>query len=216
MKLIVIKSILLSGMSMLATAASSQKIPAAPSLENLPKIAIDTLPTQDPDTKIIIYSNNTWSYFRPGFGDDLLSLPVYTENWETEQIFAYRHIQLSELPQTIDINLISSLEDFHYPIKAKVFSKFGKRGRRNHNGVDLPLKIGEPIYATFSGRVRYSKYNTGGYGNLIILRHHNGLETWYAHLSKSNVEPGEFVKAGQIIGYGGNTGRSRGPIFISK
>ncbi|MCD7969169.1 MAG: peptidoglycan DD-metalloendopeptidase family protein [Alistipes sp.] len=192
-------------------AALGQKIPAAPALENLPKIAIDTLPTQDDDTKIIIYSNNTWSYYRPGFGDDLKDLPVYSENWVTEEVFAYRNIQISDLPQTIDVNLIASLDDFHIPITGKVFSKYGRRGRRNHNGVDIPLKIGEPIYATFSGRVRYSKYNTGGYGNLIILRHENGLETWYAHLSKSNVEPGEFVKAGQIIGYGGNTGRSRGP-----
>ena len=65
--------------------------------------------------------------------------------------------------------------------------------------------------AAFDGKVRYAKYNTGGYGYMVILRHPNGLETWHAHLSKLNVKVGDYVKTGQIIGFGGNTGRSRGP-----
>ncbi len=206
-----IKTIAASACLLAAANLSAQRIPAEPPLEQMTKFPIDTLPTQDDEVKIIIYSNNTWSYYQPALGDSLSSLPVFNEHWETEQVFAYRNIEINDLPASIDINLISSLSDFHIPITGRVFSKYGRRGRRNHNGVDIPLKIGEPIYATFSGRVRYSKYNTGGYGNLIILRHENGLETWYAHLSKSNVQPGDFVKAGQIIGFGGNTGRSRGP-----
>ncbi len=121
------------------------------------------------------------------------------------------YVEFADLPQVVDVKLISEMNDFHPTIVGSVFSKYGRRGRRSHNGVDIPLKTGEPIHATFDGKVRISTYNTGGYGNLVIIRHPNGLETWHAHLSKRNVEPGEYVKAGQIIGFGGNTGRSRGP-----
>jgi hypothetical protein len=76
--------------------------------------------------------------------------------------------------------------------------------------VDLPLRTGEPIYATFSGKVRLSKY-FGAYGNLVIIRHENGIETFYAHLSKRNVKAGDWVNAGDVIGLGGSTGRSTGP-----
>lgn len=181
-----------------------------PKLEDLPQRAIDTLDTRDPDTKIILYSNNTWGYYRPSM-QALDVLPVYREHWDTTQVFAYRSIELADLPPIVELRLINTLSEFHYPIMGRVFSKYGPRGRRNHNGVDIPLRIGEPIYATFDGKVRYSKYNTGGFGNLVIVRHKNGLETWYAHLSKRNVHPDDYVKAGQIIGFGGSTGRSRGP-----
>ncbi len=183
---------------------------STPNLEDLPQRAIDTLDTPDPETKVILYSNNTWSYYRPTL-QTLDELPVYREHWDTTQVFAYRSIELADLPPVIDLNLISALSDFHYPVKGKVISKYGRRGRRNHNGVDIPLLMGEPVYATFDGRIRYSKYNTGGFGNLVIIRHKNGLETWYAHLSKRNVETEQYVKAGQIIGFIGSTGRSRGP-----
>lgn len=181
-----------------------------PKLEDLPQRAIDTLDTDDPDTKVILYSNNTWGYYRPSL-QALNQLSVYREHWDTTQVFAYRSIELNDLPSVLELQLINTLSDFHYPVMGRVFSKYGPRGRRNHNGVDVPLKIGEPIYAAFDGKVRYAKYNSGGFGNLIILRHRNGLETWYAHLSRRNVEAGNYVKAGEIIGFGGSTGRSRGP-----
>lgn len=88
-------------------------------------------------------------------------------------------------------------------------SHFGPRHRRFHYGLDLAMKTGEPIYAAFDGVVRFSKYNSS-YGNLIVIRHDNGLETYYAHLSKRHVTPGTRVKAGEEIGLCGNTGRSRG------
>lgn len=72
---------------------------------------------------------------------------------------------------------------------------------------------GDPIYATFNGKVRISipSSKSGGYGNLIVIRHDNGLETFYGHLSERIVHADEWVEAGQIIGYGGSTGRSTGP-----
>jgi hypothetical protein len=76
--------------------------------------------------------------------------------------------------------------------------------------LDIGLKTGDPIYATFDGKVRLSKA-AGDYGNLIIIRHNNGLETYYAHLSERDVEAGDWVVAGQQIGKGGSTGRSSGP-----
>lgn len=181
-----------------------------PKIEELPRIPVDTIDTADPETKVIIYTNNTWSYYRPQMNlyDEL---PVYAEFWDNSQIFSYKAIQLEDLPDQLDLCLINSQDEFHYPVQGRVISKYGIRKRRNHNGVDIPLKTGEPIYATFDGKIRYSKYNSGGYGNLVIVRHKNGLETWYAHLSRSNVQENEYVKAGQVIGYAGNTGRSTGP-----
>lgn len=184
--------------------------PVSLHIEDLPKHPLDTLATDDPETKIILFSNNTWSYFRPTMTVKD-SLPVYTQHWDTSQVFAYKSIAYGDLPQAIDLNIVPSLADFNAPIRGSIFSKYGPRGRRNHNGVDIPLKTGEPIYAAFEGKIRYAKYNSGGFGNLVIVRHANGLETWHAHLSKINVAVNDYVKSGQVIGFGGSTGRSRGP-----
>ncbi len=98
------------------------------------------------------------------------------------------------------------------PYQAKVHSGFKWRRRRAHTGVDLPLDTGDSVRVAFDGVVRFSSGSrTGGYGNLIVVRHSNGLETYYGHLSKRLVIPGEPVKAGEVIGLGGSTGRSTGP-----
>ncbi|MDR0954154.1 MAG: M23 family metallopeptidase, partial [Rikenellaceae bacterium] len=162
-------------------AAQAQRRAATPKIEDLPRIPVDTVATDDPDTQIVLYTNNTWSYYRPQM-HLYDQLPVFSEHWDTTQIFSYKSIALADLPERLDLCLINNAEEFHYPIKGMVRSKYGIRRRRNHNGVDIPLKTGDPIYATFEGKVRYSKYNTGGFGNLVIVRHKNGLETWYAHL----------------------------------
>ena len=206
-----IRNIFVSALVAIACSVTPLGAQTTPRLEELPRHVIDTLPTADQDTKVILYSNNTWSYYRPDYADKYADLPVYTQHWDTTQVFAYRSIELADLPSVIELKLIMSLQDFHAPIVGKVYSPYGRRGRRNHNGVDIPLKTGEPIYAAFAGKVRYSRYNTGGFGNLVIIRHENGLETWHAHLSKRNVAVNDYVKAGQVIGFGGSTGRSRGP-----
>lgn len=104
------------------------------------------------------------------------------------------------------------LGHYVHPAKLKPFSKYGvkrRRGRR-HWGIDISYPEGTPVVAAFDGIVRVSTYNNGGYGNLVILRHENQLETYYAHLIRRLVNPGQLVKAGDTIGHGGNTGRSRG------
>jgi murein DD-endopeptidase MepM/ murein hydrolase activator NlpD len=105
------------------------------------------------------------------------------------------------------------LGNYVHPAKYKIFSPYGVRRRRGriHKGVDLSFPEGTPVVAVFDGIVRVSTFNNGGYGNLVILRHNNRLETYYAHLSRRLVNPGQTVKAGDTIGLGGSTGRSRGP-----
>lgn len=170
---------------------------------------IDTLSTSNDKIKILLYPDNTWSYYQVETIDD--PEEVYKKNWITNQIFAYRNMPTKNIPETVELELIKTYNDFHAPILGRIISKYGKRGSRNHTGVDIPLTTGEPIYAAFGGKVRYAQFNSGGYGNLIIVRHPNGLETYYAHLSHINVKPDDMVTAGMVIGLGGSTGRSRGP-----
>lgn len=102
------------------------------------------------------------------------------------------------------------LGNYCHPAKFKITSNYGRRRRRMHYGVDLGYPTGTPVVAAFDGMVRVSKANAGGYGNLVVIRHDNNMETYYAHLSKRLVNPGQLVHAGDTIGLGGNTGRSYG------
>ena len=193
-----------------ALPAALEAATPAPTLEELPRRAIDTLDTADAGIKVVLYTNNTWSYYYTDL-DERLAPATFRDHWVTDNIFAFRDVQLKDLPKSVELKLIDRYEDFHTPVLGRVGSRYGVRGRRRHQGVDISVVTGEPIYAAFGGRVRYAQYNTGGYGNLVILRHPNGLETWYGHLSRCNVAPGDYVKAGTVIGFGGSTGRSSGP-----
>ena len=179
-------------------------------VEDLPQVPLDTLPTDRPGVKIITYANNTWRYLLTDYSARA-NQKVFQDHWVTNGVFAYRDVHLSDVPETMEIKLIDNLGDYHPPVLGRVSSRYGPRGRGMHKGIDIGLPVGEPIYATFEGKVRYARYNSGGYGYLVILRHPNGLETYYGHLCKLNVSANDYVVAGQVIGYGGNTGRSRGP-----
>ena len=178
-------------------------------LESLPERPIDTIDTDRSGVKIITYTNNTWKYYIPD-ADTLANQGVFTENWVENKVFSYPNANVKSLPECVEVELVESLQDYHLPVMGRVTSRYGQRGRSMHKGIDIGLTTGEPIYAAFEGKVRYAKYNSGGYGNLVILRHPSGLETYYGHLCKMNVKVGDYVVAGQVIGYGGNTGRSRG------
>lgn len=105
------------------------------------------------------------------------------------------------------------LREFHMPCENnKVTSHYGyrRRFRRQHLGTDIKVYVGDTIYAAFSGKVRIVEYNRGGWGKYVLIRHANGLETLYGHMSKQLVQPNQEVKAGEPIGLGGNTGRSTG------
>ena len=118
----------------------------------------------------------------------------------------YAH-RATELPDSFLINL----KHFCMPTTSKVItSNFGRRWGRMHKGIDVKVYIGDTIRAAFSGKVRIVKYEARGYGNYVVIRHYNGLETIYGHMSKHLVKENQIVKAGDPIGLGGNTGRSTG------
>ncbi len=117
----------------------------------------------------------------------------------------------AEFPENQIIKIESdSLGNYHHPKIGPVNSKFGWRDGRMHKGIDINLHKGDAVVAAFDGMVRIA-HAKGAYGNVVIIRHYNGLETVYAHLSKIKVKPGQVVLAGQLIGLGGSTGRSSGP-----
>lgn len=111
-----------------------------------------------------------------------------------------------KIPDEQDIDVST----FVAPTIGRITSKYGWRRRRMHRGIDLKLYVGDTVRAAFDGQVRIKKFNRRGYGYYYVLRHPNGLETVYGHLSKFIVDKDEYVKAGQPIGLGGNTGRSTG------
>lgn len=80
-----------------------------------------------------------------------------------------------------------------------------------HQAIDIALLEGSPTYASDSGTVTYASFSPYCYGNLIVVNHGNGFETFYAHMSTINVVPGQIVYQGNLIGYTGNTGCSTGP-----
>lgn len=103
------------------------------------------------------------------------------------------------------------LRHFCMPTVSRVVtSNFGSRWGRKHNALDIKVYIGDTIRAAFSGKVRIVRNEPKGYGRYIVIRHYNGLETVYGHLSKQIVKENQEVKAGDVIGLGGNTGRSTG------
>lgn len=124
------------------------------------------------------------------------------DDWDNK----YAH-RATEMPSLYRIDL----RHFCMPTPSRVVtSNFGWRWGRNHKGLDIKVYIGDTIRAAFSGKVRIVRYERGGYGNYVVIRHNNGLETIYAHMSKNLVKENQLVRAGEAIGLGGNTGRSTG------
>lgn len=127
---------------------------------------------------------------------------VLYEDWNN--VYAHR---ATELPDSFRIDL----RGFHMPTSSRVItSDFGARWGRQHKGLDIKVYVGDTIRAAFDGKIRIVKYEPKGYGKYVVIRHHNGLETIYGHMSKHLVEEDQVVKAGDPIGLGGNTGRSTG------
>lgn len=129
-------------------------------------------------------------------------------NWTNASVNSYGNVALPD-------SCVFDLTDFALPTtNSRITDVFGYRPRRRrvHNGLDVKVYIGDTIRSAFTGKVRIVK-NQGrrrGYGKYIVIRHDNGLETVYGHLSKWLVEENQLVKAGDPIGLGGNTGRSTG------
>lgn len=184
------------------------------------KTPIDTVAFQD--SYIVVYTDQTWQYLPEDNFDGVLNKSLHsmvsTDTtlkfklfWNTEMPFTYDN-DIKKLKDTIWLCSIDTVHSrWSIPFDGPVLSSFKYRGARFHHGLDIDLNVGDPVKSAFDGVVRYAQYNRGGFGNCVIIRHYNGLETYYAHLSKIEVRPYQRVNAGQIIGLGGNTGRSFGP-----
>lgn len=134
-----------------------------------------------------------------------LSSDIYN-SWVTNKAHPYTS---EDVPDSVRIDL----RGFAMPTPSRqITSNYGYRPafRRVHKGLDIKVYTGDTIYAAFNGKVRVVRYDAGGYGNYVVIRHHNGLETIYGHLSKQLVDTDQEVRAGEPIGLGGNTGRSFG------
>ena len=142
--------------------------------------------------------------------DSLYHIPAYDKycGFDQKSIWGFK-IDQTKTKDTSHIKLLHDSCDFHSPWTGRITSSYGWRKNRPHYGVDIKLNTGDSVKSAFEGMIRVSKYSKS-YGNVIVVRHQNGLETLYAHLSKRTVKAGEVIEAGKTIGLGGNTGRSFG------
>lgn len=138
---------------------------------------------------------------------------IFTENYDSpaEELYDNWSNQYAHRETALPDSFRISLKDFCMPTDSRVLtSNFGARWGRQHKGLDIKVYIGDTIRAAFSGKVRVVRYERRGYGKYVVIRHYNGLETIYGHMSAQLVEEDQEVRAGDPIGLGGNTGRSTG------
>ena len=173
------------------------------------------------EDSLVLFSDKSWERIDMIGFDGILSEDLYNtlneeyggwiNPWFDNDVYTTEN-DLNKLTDTLWLCVVDEEHpDFYIPNEGKVNSRYGRRGRKYHKGIDLGFNNGDSIHCVFDGIVRYARYNDGGYGNLIVVRHYNGLETYYAHLSKMTVYANQKVKAGDFLGFGGSTGRSTGP-----
>jgi len=143
-------------------------------------------------------------------GEPLIPSSEFYTEWDEKELFPKEDMLLLKGDTSVTLFLYGEKQgDYYHPFNGLVTSNFGWRDNKPHNGIDIDVNRGDKIAAAFDGMVRVAKYH-GGFGNVVIIRHYNGLETVYAHLSKLKVKPGQVVIAGQLVGLGGSTGHSTG------
>lgn len=142
--------------------------------------------------------------------DSLISIPAYHlyGGFDRSKIWGVK-VDQTKKNDTTKLQLLYDSCDFHSPRIGRLTSEYGWRNNRPHYGVDIKLKTGDSIRSVFDGMVRIARYSSS-YGNVVVVRHDNGLETLYAHLSKRLVKERDEITVGEFIGLGGNTGRSYG------
>ncbi len=137
---------------------------------------------------------------------DSIKKHFLTTNWDNRKFNPYKNV-------TVEFPFEISFDDVFYaspiPKDYVITSRYGWRWGRAHKGIDIDLITGDEVYAVLDGKVRYVGYHSG-HGRTVIIRHYNGLETVYAHLSRYKVKVNDIVKKGQVIAKGGNTGNSKG------
>jgi murein DD-endopeptidase MepM/ murein hydrolase activator NlpD len=138
---------------------------------------------------------------------DYFPLNSYYRSWDTLCVRRYKDPAVI-ISDSIKLPLIpGGTNNFVFPKAGQLLSPFGYRGRRVHAGVDIKLNMNDTVCAAFDGIVRMARYYAG-YGNCVVIRHYNGLETLYGHLAKIKVHVNQAVSSGDLIGLGGRTGRA--------
>lgn len=134
------------------------------------------------------------------------TIDIKAENWDTTVYNPYKETTVS-----FPFELKFDDTTYHSPVRRNkvVTSRYGWRRGRAHKGIDIDLVTGDSVFSILEGVIRFARYS-GGHGRTVVVRHFNGLETTYAHLSKIGVKVNDTVTKGQFIGKGGNTGRSFG------
>jgi len=157
------------------------------------------------DLLIECYAN----YFKPAESESDVCPP---EPADFYSFFKTTFIDFGSLREGENVKTFSFSDKLCSPLKRKleVTSVYGMRKGKKHFGVDFRLNIGDTVCSVFCGKVRVAKKDAA-YGYVVVVRHYNMSETVYAHLDKILVTPDQEIKAGQVIGLGGNTGRSAGP-----
>ncbi|KAA0988713.1 M23 family metallopeptidase [Dyadobacter aurulentus] len=171
-----------------------------------PTVNEDTTTIDEGDTEVVEVVDSLQ------VGDEWVKAAEYYVIWDARTINPYGLNPL-EFDEPVDLTLYNEAlnRKWSTPMeKTPTTSNFSYRWGRWHNGTDLDLETGDTVRSTFDGMVRIVAWDGSGYGRFVVVRHYNGLETLYGHLSKQTVESGQVVKAGEMIGLGGNTGRSSG------
>ena len=192
--------LLITAASAAVASAQTLRVPDAHKAEH------DNLIARQENIGNQISSKDTQAFLDNLFKDEEEpELDIYNEGWNSRSVNAYAGMAVPDT-KVIDVS------EFAMPCPGYVTSPYGyrRRFRLQHKGIDLKLQTGDTVYAAFDGRVRLTNFERRGYGYYVIVRHPNGLETVYGHLSRFLVEPDQDVKAGEPIALGGNTGRSFG------
>lgn len=183
------------------SAQAQRRLPASHSSQHNSLIA-----NQSPSTNPFKIENNNLLLNSVKEREALNDPEIFEDGWDSDRVNPYLG---TTIPDTRNINVA----DYISPVPGYVTSHYGYRSRfgRMHYGIDLKLQVGDSVKSAFDGKVRLTKYDGRGYGYYVVVRHDNGLETVYGHLSRFLVKPNQTVKAGDVIALGGNTGRSTGP-----
>ena len=177
-------------------------------IHHLPPAVILQEPDISLDEDEIVSLDSLMSLSSLGIIDSTLipAAKLYYYVWDNKTVNPYQQ-RVVDMPDTVVIDF----SHYCHPNRNVVTSEFGfRRGWKFHYGIDTRLKTGDSIYSVFDGMVRIAQRGRA-YGNYVVIRHFNGLETVYGHLSKTFVKVNQVVRSGEIIGLGGNTGRSTGP-----
>jgi murein DD-endopeptidase MepM/ murein hydrolase activator NlpD len=171
-----------------------------------PVVSEDTTTLDEGETDVVEVVDSVY------VGDEWVKAAEYYVIWDARTINPYGLDPL-EFDEPVDLKLYDASINRMWATpmeETKATSQFGYRWGRWHNGTDLDLDTGDSVRSTYDGMVRIVAFNGSGYGKFVLVRHYNGLETLYGHMSQQLVESGQMVKAGQVLGLGGSTGRSTG------